>query len=406
MRSLLKFLLMPLLVATPAMSVVACGTNSSQTISVSDILNKAKGEFSLSNNIFNMSDLGLLKLPVGQQNQDTLNKILTLMQNKVTEGKSTWGFKTVNLSFLEKDTSTYNFIETANSGVIESYVTVNLKLELSGQSVITTAKIVVSNDKSTPEQIVQALSAYVKNNVLNNPKDIMLNSDNPLPVDGTKTVSSQSSSIISNFLLEQINLQGVGTISFTILPTTADTTIFNLNSQFNIDTTDPSSSTIEGTFTNLSIYINYSGLSENQVTSDAINVSSSNGITVKQTFSNVQSKISASFNSKVPVKYTTSADLSQVKTYGELTAKDTSLVTSIKNNIEKTISQSFSSLFTKSGTWSTDNIKDVTNTNIAATYDSKSNSVSVNVEFQFVLATVNSSPYFAPINFLVLVQHI
>lgn len=167
MRKILKFLLLPVFVVSPAVTVVACGTSSEQ-VANEDILNSATGI--MQNHTFNMDELGLKQIPSDKSTYDSLsvfarNKITEYYSNLVKPGLN-WNYAPVTVS-VTTDKVSSNFL-TKYGLDVESRI--NLRTHLTYKNLKAEKDIVIkinnnnNNNQTKLNAIGSFLEKYLKDN--------------------------------------------------------------------------------------------------------------------------------------------------------------------------------------------------------------------------------------------------
>ncbi|MGL5268815.1 MAG: hypothetical protein ACRC8P_03575 [Spiroplasma sp.] len=161
MKKILKFLLLPVFVISPTVTVVACGANAVQ-IASQDILNSATGR--MQDHIFDMTELKLKEIPNDQSSYDSLSiltrDIITNYYSELVTPGLNWDYPAVAVK-VTTDKSSSPFLNKYGSDV-ESRI--NLTAHLTYKNLAASKDIVIkiSNDKKSYQEKIDAIGNYLK----------------------------------------------------------------------------------------------------------------------------------------------------------------------------------------------------------------------------------------------------
>lgn len=159
MKKILKFLLMPILVLAPTMTVIACGSGGVQ-LSDADILSLAEGQ--MQNHTFAMKeDLGLMNLPTRRYSNlsSTTRGIITKHYQSQIEPGVNWDNPAVNVSINQSE-SNLNFLNRYGADV-EARLVVTAHLKYKNLESDKNIVIKITNDQTNKKQKVDGITNYL-----------------------------------------------------------------------------------------------------------------------------------------------------------------------------------------------------------------------------------------------------
>lgn len=374
MKKLLKFMLMPMLVGTPAMSVVACA-NSNTQYPADQILNIAVGRmnpatFKMKGNAQDPNDvdrLGLTSLPETSKTYEDLsaenkNVITQHFKTLVTTGSETtagvWQYPSVDV--IVSAITGQKFTWYGTTGDIQAKISVNVNLTYQGLQKQKKVTLVVFNDVTDSLTKAKAIANTVKAS-LNTATQTAVDLDT-LPMDGIKGNSSTQQSVLtkisSSLAQAWVNptpfnstdkswmIDVIGNVQITATP--AD----NTNSFYTLDSPAISSDNkfITATLTNLNITITYK--SPFGGTEEPSSFSTADLTTASQKIKVQQSTGTAMKNQLANALPKDSITLSKTETAGKIPLPDDTWETYVQGNgiTDKVLQYIFTGKYDGSGT--------------------------------------------------------